>query len=74
MRSNSDEAVREVKLGPAAEAAPLHPAPALSPATEPAADPSRISLLKRPIADRPDALALLRTPPAGAQPQRWPGK
>jgi DNA helicase HerA-like ATPase len=74
MRANSDDVAREVKHGPAAEAAPAHPAPALPPAPAPTADPSRISLLRKPIADRPDALALLRAAPAGAQPQRFPGR
>jgi DNA helicase HerA-like ATPase len=74
MRAGSEEALRELKPAAAPETAPLQPAPALAPAAAPAADPSRIGLLRKPLADRPDALASLRSPPAGAQPQRWPGK
>jgi len=72
MRKGSEEALRELKPAAAPETVSLQPAPA--PAAAPAADPSRISLLRKPITDRPDALALLRSPPAGTQPQRWPGK
>jgi hypothetical protein len=68
---NAEEAGREPKQV-AAEAAPLQPAP--PPAhVPPAVDPSRFSLLKKPIIDRPDPYAALRTAQA-AQPQRWPAK
>jgi hypothetical protein len=68
---NAEEAGREPKQV-AAEAAPLQPAP--PPAhVPPAVDPSRFSLLKKPIIDRPDPYAALRTAQT-AQPQRWPAK
>jgi uncharacterized protein len=73
MKANAEDAVREARQS-VAEAAPVQPAPPLAPAT-PGADPSRFSLLKKPVADRPDSLALLRTAAApGAQPQRWTAK
>ena len=73
MKASSDEIPREIRHAPAAEAVPA--APALAPAAAPAAaDPSRFSLLKKPIADRPDSLALLRNAPTAPQPQRFPDK
>jgi uncharacterized protein len=74
MKSNAEDAVREARQA-TVDAAPLQPAPPLAPAAVPSADPSRFSLLKKPVADRPDSLSLLRTAAApAAQPQRWPGK
>jgi len=74
-KAGSEEPLREIKHAAAAEPAPVHPGPALSPAAPAATlDPSRFSLLKKPIAERPDSLALLRASPAAAQPQRLPGK
>ncbi len=73
MKTNAEDAVREARQT-AADAGPAQPAPSLAPAA-PGADPSRFSLLKKPVADRPDSLALLRAAAApGAQPQRWPAK
>lgn len=53
-----NEAPREATQVLASEAPPLQPA--VLPA--PALDPNRFSLLKRPIADQPDAYAALRRP------------
>jgi uncharacterized protein len=72
MKANAEDAVREARHA-AADAAPVQPAPPLAPAA-PGADPSRFSLLKKPVADRPDSLALLRAAAPAAQPQRWPAK
>ncbi len=73
MKAGSEDAPRETKP---VESVPLHAAPGLAPAAAPVApaDASRFSLLKKPIAERPDSLALLRTAPPAGQPQRWPGK
>lgn len=69
---NSDDTSRDLKHVASAEAAPLQPAP--SPASAPPAlDPSRFSLLKRPLGNRPDPQAPLRKPQA-VNPQTWPGK
>jgi len=74
MKSNAEDTVREAR-GATAEAVQPQPAPPPAPAAPTAAtDPSRFSLLKKPVADRPDSLTLLRTAAAPAQPQRWPGK
>jgi uncharacterized protein len=84
MKATPEETFREAKSSAAETAgfaAPIHSSPALSPAAPvapaaPAAalDPSRFSLLKKPIAERSDSLSLLRAAPAAAQPQRLPGK
>jgi uncharacterized protein len=80
MKASSEEALREARpatTAAAAEPAPLHASPALAPAAAPAAttgDPSRFSLLRKPIAERADSLSLLRSAPAAGQAQRWPGK
>jgi DNA helicase HerA-like ATPase len=74
MKSNAEDALREARQA-TADAAPAQPAPPLAP-TAPLSDPSRFNLLKKPVADRPDSLAMLRAaaPAPSAQPQRWPGK
>jgi DNA helicase HerA-like ATPase len=75
MKASLEDSLREPKQAVAAEPAAAPPAPALSAAAPTAAlDPSRFGLLKKPIAERPDSLALLRTAPAAAQPQRFPAK
>src|SRR5579884_1252632 len=75
MKASSDDALREARQAIAAAAdpapqqaapTPAHAAPSL------AAESSRFGLLKKPIAERPDALSLLRTSPPSVQPQRWP--
>jgi DNA helicase HerA-like ATPase len=74
MKSNAEDALREARQA-TADAAAAQPAPPLAP-TAPLSDPSRFNLLKKPVADRPDSLAMLRAaaPAPSAQPQRWPGK
>jgi hypothetical protein len=74
MKSNAEDALREARQT-TADAAPAQPAPPLAPAA-PLSDPSRFNLLKKPVADRPDSLTMLRAaaPAPSAQPQRWPGK
>ena len=76
MKSNPEDSLREAKPAAAEPApAPVHPSPALAPTAPPVAlDPSRFSLLKKPIAERSDSSALLHNVPAAAQPQRLPGK
>ncbi len=76
MKAGAEEALREAKPAAAAEPAPLQAAPALAPAAAPTApaDASRFSLLKKPLAERPDSLALLRAAQPAGQAQRWPDK
>ncbi len=76
MKAGAEEALREAKPAGTAEPAPVHAAPSLAPAATPAAaaDASRFSLLKKPIAERPDSLALLRAAQPAGQPQRPPGR
>ncbi|HUD87055.1 MAG TPA: ATP-binding protein [Xanthobacteraceae bacterium] len=73
MKASPEDAVREARLAAAPELAPAQPGPAPA-AANATIDPSRFSLLKKPITERPDSLALLRTSAAAGQQQRWPAK
>jgi hypothetical protein len=63
-RGSPEESLRRAPVV-GADTAPLQP-----PATP---DPNRLSLLKKPLDDRPDPQASMRSEPAG-QPARWPAK
>ena len=75
MKATPEEIFRDARPAsdvPVAGAPAISPAPTASPAA--ALDPSRFGLLKKPIAERSDAFALLRTATAAAPPQRFQGK
>jgi hypothetical protein len=61
-RVAADEAAREVKPTVGAEAVP--PPPPVPPAPPLAPEPGRFSLLKKPLTDKPDPYAALRSPAA----------
>ena len=61
-RVAADEAAREVKPTVGAEAVP--PLPPVPPAPPLAPEPGRFSLLKKPLTDKPDPYAALRSPAA----------